>query len=93
MMRGVKGDKSHFSKIYAFLYLVDKLVGNVGMLHMRPPDKNVGLVKYLVGKTLILHIERSESDFKIFVLREKFFYKSVYSVGEQCFYVFFGFFM
>jgi hypothetical protein len=47
---------------------------------MSPPDKDVGVVKDLVRKTLLRVVKCGESYFKVIVLREKFADSSVETV-------------
>jgi hypothetical protein len=47
----VQTDKSHTAK-NALVYLLNKLIFNKTVSCVPPPNENVGIVKYLIGKSL-----------------------------------------
>ena len=47
-MRGMERDKAHAVVIDAVAYLEGKLIGDVPMRHMPPPNQNIGVIEQLI---------------------------------------------
>ena len=77
--------KAH-TRINALSYLLDKLVGNLGVRHMTPPDKHVGAIKDVIGQTVIGIVESRKSYLNVLGL-DKSFDKSVNTVRVKLLHV------
>ena len=84
MMSGMKRHKAHTAK-NSCADLCNELIRNVVMAHMTPPKKDVGLVKKLVGESLLGLVKRADRNVHILFFIKKRFDICVYSVGIYCF--------
>ena len=75
----MKHDKTHTSE-YSVVNLFNKLIGNLFMRNMTPPNKNIGIFEHLVREAALRHIKRCAGYVYIFIFAEKAGNTSIYSV-------------
>lgn len=80
VMRGVKSDKAHSAPNVAADHFCVFICDFI-MCHVTPPDKHIGIIEYLLGQSLTLHIEICAADGNIIVCRKEVTNAAVYSVG------------
>jgi hypothetical protein len=69
VVTGVKNYKPHTRKNVE-LYTLNYLIWNLTVSHMSPPDKNVGVLKDLLGKSAFLVVKSCGANFDIVALEE-----------------------
>jgi hypothetical protein len=64
----MESDEAHLAHINAALDLGYEGIVYFSVSHVSPPDENVGIVKHLIGQTLIGIVECGKSYFDVIVL-------------------------
>lgn len=93
MMCAVECDEAHAVYVNSLTDTLNESIVNLAMAHMSPPNKYVGVVKYLIRKSLIGIVKCGKSDLYIVILSEKFTDNCVKSVRINLCNIGVGFFM
>jgi len=81
VMCGVETDKAHTLAVYAANYLVNELVLYLSVEAVTPPKKNIGIVKNLIGKTLIGIVKTADANIHVVIFIKKILYSCMDTVG------------